>query len=53
MQLICRGTSTLDSSAAYRIPYGMFFGVPTFVACAVLFIPEASKIAFPITRAQY
>lgn len=40
MQGICRGTSTLSSSAAYRVPFGLFFVVPTFVAATVLFIPE-------------
>lgn len=40
MNLIARGTGSMESAAAYRIPFGLFFIVPTFVASCVLFIPE-------------
>lgn len=40
MNLIARGTGSMESAAAYRIPFGLFFIVPTFVASCVWFIPE-------------
>ncbi|KAH8891232.1 general substrate transporter [Thozetella sp. PMI_491] len=38
---ICRGTSTMDSEAAFRIPYGMFFVIPTIVLSGIWFVPES------------
>lgn len=40
MNVIARGTGSMESAAAYRIPFGLFFNVPTFVASCVWFIPE-------------
>lgn len=41
---ICRGTSTIQNNNAWMIPYGLYYIIPTFVACAIWFIPEVSAI---------
>lgn len=40
---VCRGTSTLKTNAAWRIPIGLFYIVPTIVASCVWFIPESPR----------
>lgn len=40
---ICRGTSTLKTNAAWRIPLGLFFVIPAIIICAIWTIPEVSK----------
>ncbi|WWD00014.1 hypothetical protein V866_006922 [Kwoniella sp. B9012] len=40
---ICRGTSTLKSNAAWRIPYGFYYIVPAIIASPVWFIPESPR----------
>lgn len=40
---VCRGTSTLTTNAAWRIPLGLFYIVPTIVASCVWFIPESPR----------
>ena len=40
---ICRGTSTLSSNAAWRIPIGLYYIVPTIVICLIWFIPESPR----------
>lgn len=37
---IARGTSTMTTNAAWRIPMGLFFVVPTIIIGCVWFIPE-------------
>lgn len=37
---ICKRTSTMATNAAWQIPFGLFYVVPTIVACLILFIPE-------------
>lgn len=41
---ICRGTSTIQNNNAWMIPYGLYYIIPTFVACTIWFIPEASAV---------
>ncbi|KZL68472.1 sugar transporter [Colletotrichum incanum] len=40
---ICRGTSSFQDSRAYRIPFGLFYVVPTIVICLIWFIPESPR----------
>jgi SP family sugar:H+ symporter-like MFS transporter len=40
---VCRGTSNIASNASFRIPYGLMYIVPTFVASATWFIPESPR----------
>jgi MFS transporter, SP family, sugar:H+ symporter len=40
---VCRGTSTLTTNAAWRIPLGLFYIVPTIVASCIWFIPESPR----------
>ncbi|KAI5459034.1 general substrate transporter [Mariannaea sp. PMI_226] len=40
---VCRGTSGLTSNAAWRIPQGLFYIVPTIVASCIWFIPESPR----------
>ena len=40
---ICRGTSTLPSNAAWRIPMGLYYIIPTLVICLIWFIPESPR----------
>lgn len=39
---IARGTSSLSSNAAWQIPLGLFYVVPSVVAALIWFIPEVS-----------
>ncbi|KAK0108694.1 hypothetical protein ONS95_003485 [Cadophora gregata] len=43
VNIICRGTSTLPTNAAWRIPIGLFFVIPTIVLSLVWFIPESPR----------
>ncbi|CAK7235056.1 hypothetical protein SCUCBS95973_009141 [Sporothrix curviconia] len=38
---ICNRTSSLKTAAAYRIPYGMFFIIPSLVLAGMWFVPES------------
>lgn len=40
---ICRGTSAIPNNNSWMIPFGLFYVIPTFVACAVWFIPESPR----------
>lgn len=40
---VCLGTSDMSSNAAWRIPQGLFYVVPTIVASCVWFIPESPR----------
>ncbi|CAK7204953.1 hypothetical protein SEUCBS139899_007715 [Sporothrix eucalyptigena] len=40
---IARGTSTLTTNAAWRIPMGLFFVVPAIIISVVWFIPESPR----------
>lgn len=40
---VCRGTSTIDSNAAWRIPNGLFYIVPVTIASCIWFIPESPR----------
>ncbi|GKT91121.1 sugar transporter [Colletotrichum tofieldiae] len=40
---ICRGTSSFQDSRAYRIPFGLFYVVPTIVICLIWLIPESPR----------
>ncbi|KAI8313040.1 MFS transporter fmqE [Colletotrichum sp. SAR11_59] len=37
---VCRGTSTLEGNASWRIPMGLFYVIPVIVMCLIFFIPE-------------
>ncbi|GJC83317.1 MFS transporter fmqE [Colletotrichum liriopes] len=37
---VCRGTSTLDGNASWRIPMGLFYVIPVTVMGLIFFIPE-------------
>lgn len=43
MALVCRGTSSLKDDRSWRIPFGLFFVIPTIVAVGVWFIPEVGQ----------
>ncbi|KAL2869712.1 general substrate transporter [Aspergillus lucknowensis] len=40
---VCLGTSNLTSNAAWRIPQGLFYLVPSIVASCIWFIPESPR----------
>ncbi|OLN86397.1 High-affinity glucose transporter RGT2 [Colletotrichum chlorophyti] len=40
---ICRGTSSFQDSRAYRIPFGLFYVIPTIVISLIWFIPESPR----------
>lgn len=40
---VCLGTSQIPSNAAWRIPQGLFYVVPSIVATCVWFIPESPR----------
>lgn len=52
MSIVCRGTGELDSSAAYRIPFGLFYVVPTLIVFLIWKIPEVSYFKFSSDRAD-
>ncbi|GKT89185.1 sugar transporter [Colletotrichum tofieldiae] len=37
---VCRGTSTLDGNASWKIPMGLFYVIPVTVMGLIFFIPE-------------
>lgn len=43
MSAICRGTSSLTTDAAWRIPLGCFYIVPSVIAGLIWFIPESPR----------
>ncbi|KAJ2984954.1 hypothetical protein NUW58_g5795 [Xylaria curta] len=44
MSIICYGTSTaLEGNAQFRIPFGLFFVIPTIVSALIWFIPESPR----------
>jgi len=43
MALICQGTSNIKSDAAFRIPLGLFFIIPSILGCGVWFLPESPR----------
>ncbi|ODQ73395.1 hypothetical protein LIPSTDRAFT_104968 [Lipomyces starkeyi NRRL Y-11557] len=43
VNVVCRGTSTLNTSAAWRIPIGLFYVIPTIIMCTIWFIPESPR----------
>ncbi|KAL2835596.1 general substrate transporter [Aspergillus pseudoustus] len=40
---VCLGTSDLTTNAAWRIPQGLFYLVPSIVASCIWFIPESPR----------
>lgn len=40
---VCRGTSTIYDNRAWRIPLGLFYIVPTIIACLVFLTPESPR----------
>ncbi|KAL2879605.1 hypothetical protein SGCOL_005216 [Colletotrichum sp. CLE4] len=40
---ICRGTSNFQDSRAYRIPFGLFYVIPSIVLALIWFIPESPR----------
>ncbi|RFU27459.1 hypothetical protein B7463_g8878, partial [Scytalidium lignicola] len=40
---ICRGTSTIEGNASWRIPLGLFYVVPSLVAASIWFVPESPR----------
>ncbi|KAI3546698.1 sugar transporter [Colletotrichum abscissum] len=40
---ICRGTSSFQDSRAYRIPFGLFYVIPSIVLALIWFIPESPR----------
>ncbi|CAI6093680.1 unnamed protein product [Clonostachys chloroleuca] len=43
MAIICRGTSEIIGHASWKIPYGLFFVIPSFLAVGVWWIPESPR----------
>lgn len=42
---VARATSSMESKAAFRIVYGLFYMVPVIVICGIWFVPEVSFMA--------
>ncbi|KAL3450813.1 putative sugar transporter [Aspergillus insuetus] len=40
---VCRGTSTLSGNKSFRVPYGLFFVIPSIVMVLIFFIPESPR----------
>ncbi|KAI3540156.1 hypothetical protein CSPX01_08345 [Colletotrichum filicis] len=40
---VARGTGSLNSAAAYLIPYGLFYIVPVIVISGIWFVPESPR----------
>ncbi|TQN69344.1 Major facilitator-type transporter ecdD [Colletotrichum shisoi] len=40
---VCRGTSTLEGNASWRIPMGLFYVIPVIVMGLIFFIPESPR----------
>ncbi|KAH9209485.1 sugar transporter [Leptodontidium sp. 2 PMI_412] len=40
---VCRGTSTMSTNAAWRIPMGLFFVIPSTVMAGIWFVPESPR----------
>ncbi|KAJ5886241.1 uncharacterized protein N7473_008915 [Penicillium subrubescens] len=40
---ICRGTSTLEGNNSWRIPFGLFYVIPSIILCLIWFIPESPR----------
>jgi MFS family permease len=49
---VCRGTSTLTTNAAWRIPMGLYYIVPTIVGSSVWFIPESPRFLLSKARVE-
>jgi hypothetical protein len=45
MAVVCRGTSDIQGHDSWRIPFGLFFIVPTIVACGVWFTDEVRLLS--------
>jgi hypothetical protein len=43
INIICNRTATLKTDAAFLIPFGMYFIVPTIVSSLVWFMPESPR----------
>ncbi|KAM5368937.1 hypothetical protein ACJZ2D_009246 [Fusarium nematophilum] len=43
MSIICRGTSEIKGHGSWKIPYGLFFVIPSILAVAVWWIPESPR----------
>ena len=43
MNIICRGTSTINSNASWQIPFSCYFIVPTIVGILIWFVPESPR----------
>ncbi|RYP48055.1 hypothetical protein DL768_005977 [Monosporascus sp. mg162] len=41
--LVCRATSALEGDRSWRIPLGLFFIIPTIIACGVWFMDESPR----------
>ncbi|RYP01161.1 hypothetical protein DL764_006284 [Monosporascus ibericus] len=41
--LICHATSALEGDRSWRIPLGLFFVIPTIIACGVWFMDESPR----------
>jgi hypothetical protein len=40
MSIICFGTEKIDDDRQWKIPFGLFFIIPTIVAAGIWFVPE-------------
>lgn len=40
---ICRGTSKIEDDRAWRIPFGLFYIVPTIILSLIWFVPESPR----------
>ncbi|KAJ3547155.1 hypothetical protein NM208_g1656 [Fusarium decemcellulare] len=43
MSIICFGTQKLDDDRQWKIPFGLFFIIPSIVATGIWFIPESPR----------
>lgn len=49
MGIICFGTQKFDDNRQWQIPFGLFFIIPTIVACCIWFVPEVCFQFGPIS----
>lgn len=43
MSIICFGTQKIDDDRQWKIPFGLFFIIPTIVAASIWFVPESPR----------
>ncbi|KAL3470021.1 general substrate transporter [Aspergillus californicus] len=49
---VCYGTSRIQDNRAWRIPLGLFYIVPSIIACSIFFLPESPRWLLQCNRRE-